>query len=181
MYHPPPHPPHTCACTCSCTEHLQGEEPLHDAIRACVITAGAPRALVSVLTDLADDNEEVLWAALFLLAVLLREASPLYVEHVLALASAGMLRALREALAAYRGKVAREVRLARGWWWLGWVVRVGEQSGRDGAHRAAQSATRAAQFAMSLYSCALLDVLPPCIMVACPGGTERSEAGGPVE
>lgn len=52
---------------------------------------------------------QVLWAALFALAVVVRESSQRYVEHMLALAAAGVLPALRSAMAAYRLEAEQEV------------------------------------------------------------------------
>jgi hypothetical protein len=48
-------------------------------------------------------SEDVLWASLFTLAVLANDTSPAFVRHMVALAAAGVLPALRAALRAYRG------------------------------------------------------------------------------
>lgn len=53
---------------------------------------------------------QVLWAALFALAVVVRDSSPHYVQHILTLAAAGVGPALREALVAYRQDVEAQVR-----------------------------------------------------------------------
>eukprot|EP00887_Chlorella_sp_A99_P003054 scaffold9.g3054.t1 len=92
----------------------QGEEPMHDAVREEIVAAGAGAALARVLREQAVESEEVLWAVLFLLAVLLREASPLFVRHVLSLAAGGMLPALRSAMAAYHGRVNAQARTGLG-------------------------------------------------------------------
>eukprot|EP00884_Botryococcus_braunii_P003133 jgi/Botrbrau1/12820/Bobra.20_1s0011.1 len=53
----------------------QGEEPEHDQIRAKEVAEGAPEAIAEALHRFAN-NEEVLWAALFSLAVLVRDGNP---------------------------------------------------------------------------------------------------------
>ena len=47
-------------------------------------------------------SEEVLWSALFALAVIARDSGTRYVPHLLALVHAGVLPALRGAMSAYR-------------------------------------------------------------------------------
>lgn len=50
----------------------------------------------------------MLWSALFALAVIARDTSPRFVPHLLELASAGVLPALLEALAAYQATVEEQ-------------------------------------------------------------------------
>lgn len=54
-------------------------------------------------------SEDVLWSALFALAVVARDTSPAYVAHLLALARAGVLPALTRAMLAYRDAVEAQV------------------------------------------------------------------------
>jgi hypothetical protein len=55
-------------------------------------------------------SEDVLWSALFALAVISRDTSPAYITHLLRLAAAGVLAPLETAMAAYRRRVAEQVR-----------------------------------------------------------------------
>ncbi|BDA46284.1 hypothetical protein COCOBI_08-3760 [Coccomyxa sp. Obi] len=84
----------------------QGEEAMHDAIRDRQLRLGAARAIARALERHGRVNEEVLWAALFALAVLVREGSA---PHSLALrstAATGMLPLLQSCMAAYKAKAA---------------------------------------------------------------------------
>jgi hypothetical protein len=78
----------------------QGEEPEHDQIRAKEVAEGAPEAIAAALHRFAS-NEEVLWAALFSLAVLVRDGNP-HPQAARAIVGAGMLPLLRSAMATYQ-------------------------------------------------------------------------------
>lgn len=54
-------------------------------------------------------SEDVLWSALFALAVIARDTSRHYVSHMLSLAAAGVLPALQAAMRSYRAAVEAEV------------------------------------------------------------------------
>ena len=54
-------------------------------------------------------SEDVLWSALFVLAVVARDTSSQFVVHMLALVRAGVLPALEHALAAYRSTMDAQV------------------------------------------------------------------------
>lgn len=54
-------------------------------------------------------SEDVLWSALFVLAVVARDTSSQFVAHMLALVRAGVLPALEHALAAYRTMMDEQV------------------------------------------------------------------------
>ncbi|GAB4822418.1 hypothetical protein N2152v2_009464 [Parachlorella kessleri] len=86
----------------------QGEEGVHEAIRDLIIRRGAPKAIADALRGLGTLSEDVLWACLFALAVIARESSGSYVDHMVGLAAAGVLPALQAAMAAYREDVQEQ-------------------------------------------------------------------------
>lgn len=53
----------------------QGEDVMHDAIRRQQVEAGVPALIATALKSYQGQNEEVLWAALFSLAVLIKEGT----------------------------------------------------------------------------------------------------------
>ena len=74
---------------------------MHDAIRRQQVEAGVPALIASALTSYEGQNEEVLWAALFSLAVLIKEGGEPYMLSTTAAVSAGLLPLLKVALKDY--------------------------------------------------------------------------------
>lgn len=81
----------------------QGEEPIHDAIRAMQLRAGVAGAVSRALAGHGRGSEEVLWAALFALAVLVREGGAPHARALRA-AAAGVLPLLRACMHAYKAR-----------------------------------------------------------------------------
>ncbi len=79
----------------------QGEDVVHDAIRQQQLDAGVPALIAAALTKYKGQNEEVLWAALFSLAVLIREGGDPYIASTDASVQAGLLPLLQAALKDY--------------------------------------------------------------------------------
>lgn len=79
----------------------QGEDVVHDAIRQQQVEAGVPALIAAALTRYQGQNEEVLWAALFSLAVLIREGGNPYELSTTAAVDAGLLPLLQAALKDY--------------------------------------------------------------------------------
>jgi len=79
----------------------QGEDVVHDAIRQQQLDAGVPALIAAALTKYKGQNEEVLWAALFSLAVLIREGGDPYLASTDASVEAGLLPLLQAALNDY--------------------------------------------------------------------------------
>ncbi len=79
----------------------QGEDVVHDAIRQQQLDAGVPALIAAALTKYKGQNEEVLWAALFSLAVLIREGGDPYIASTDASVEAGLLPLLQAALKDY--------------------------------------------------------------------------------
>lgn len=79
---------------------------MHDSIRQQQLAAGAPKDVARALRQYGAESDEVLWAALFALAVLVREGGNPYRPATRAVAAAGTLRILQAALQEY--KVDRE-------------------------------------------------------------------------
>jgi hypothetical protein len=71
---------------------LQGDDAVHDAIRIRELEASVPRRVVAALRQHGTSNDDVLWAALFVLAVLVRDNSCVFDRAKGALAWAGVLR-----------------------------------------------------------------------------------------
>lgn len=62
-----------------CVTHPpQGEDAVHDAIRQRLLEVDVPRRVKAALLSYGASNDDVLWAALFALAILVRESSSLY-------------------------------------------------------------------------------------------------------
>ncbi|PRW60207.1 E3 ubiquitin- ligase CHFR isoform X4 [Chlorella sorokiniana] len=81
----------------------QGDEEYHEHLRSILVQRTMFAQLVgAVLAVLAPASEDVLWSALFVLAVVARDTSDKFVPHMLMLVRAGVLPALEHALAAYR-------------------------------------------------------------------------------
>lgn len=78
--------------------------------------ASSPPALLSL--HLPRCSEDVLWSALFALAVVARDTSDKFVSHMLQLVRVGVLPALEHALAAYRQTMDDQVGC-----WLGRATR----------------------------------------------------------
>jgi hypothetical protein len=51
---------------------------VHDAIRQRLLEVDVPRRVKAALLSYGASNDDVLWAALFALAILVRESSSLY-------------------------------------------------------------------------------------------------------
>jgi hypothetical protein len=71
---------------------LQGDDAVHDAIRIRELEAAVPRRVVAALRQHGTSNDDVLWAALFVLAVLVRDSSCVFERAKGALAWAGVMR-----------------------------------------------------------------------------------------
>ena len=96
------------ACTASSAMHLracaslQGDDVMHDAIRQQQLDAQAPTLVAAALELHGAAQEEVLWAALFSLAVLVKEGSRPFQPATHALLKANMLQLLEGALHEYK-------------------------------------------------------------------------------
>jgi hypothetical protein len=84
---------------------VQGEDAVHDAIRSLQLRLGAADAIARALRVHGSGSEEVLWAALFSLAVLVREGSAPNRPAVRAAASAGLLPLLQSCMGHYKVSV----------------------------------------------------------------------------
>ena len=80
---------------------VQGDDVVHDAIRQQQVEAGVPALIAAALTRYQGQHEEVLWAALFSLAVLIREGSNPYIVSTEAAVQAGLLPLLQSAVKDY--------------------------------------------------------------------------------
>lgn len=80
---------------------LQGDDVVHDAIRQQQVEAGVPALIAAALARYQGQHEEVLWAALFSLAVLIREGSNPYILSTEAAVQAGLLPLLQSAVKDY--------------------------------------------------------------------------------
>ncbi len=65
--------------------------------------------MISAFPPSLPGSEDVLWSALFALAVVARDTSDQFVSHMLVLVQAGVLPALEHALASYRQMVDEQV------------------------------------------------------------------------
>jgi hypothetical protein len=79
-----------------------------------------PRLVAAALAGLGTTSEDVLWSALFVLAVVARDSGEQFAAHLRVLAGAGVLPALERALAGYQAGADAQVRVAAGL--LGQVV-----------------------------------------------------------
>ncbi len=75
---------------------------MHDAIRVMQLRMGAAGAIARALQLHGHSSEEVLWAALFALAVLVREGSAPNRPALRAAAAAGILPLLHSCMAQYK-------------------------------------------------------------------------------
>jgi hypothetical protein len=80
----------------------QGDDVLHDAIREQQLECNTPALVAEALRLYGGENEEVLWAALFALAVLVREGTKPSAPAAMAVTKAGLLKLLEDALPAYK-------------------------------------------------------------------------------
>lgn len=80
---------------------MQGDDVVHDAIRQQQVEAGVPALIAAALRRYQGQHEEVLWAALFSLAVLIREGSNPYIVSTEAAVHAGLLPLLQSAVKDY--------------------------------------------------------------------------------
>lgn len=71
---------------------------MHDGIRQQQVEAGVPALIASSLKSYQRGQEEVLWAALFSLAVLIREGGQPYTLSMTAAVDSGLLPLLKVAL-----------------------------------------------------------------------------------
>ncbi|WIA29098.1 hypothetical protein OEZ86_011609 [Tetradesmus obliquus] len=81
---------------------VQGDDAVHDAIRIRELEASVPRRVVAALRQHGTSNDDVLWAALFVLAVLVRDNSCVFERAKGALAWAGVLRVLQSTVNQYK-------------------------------------------------------------------------------
>lgn len=81
---------------------LQGEDAVHDAIRQQQLAVGATGRILESLKRWGEENEEVLWAVLFSLAVLVRDGANPYQPAIRAVAAAGIPQLLTTALESYK-------------------------------------------------------------------------------
>eukprot|EP00879_Flechtneria_rotunda_P004794 GHRR01005066.1.p1 GENE.GHRR01005066.1~~GHRR01005066.1.p1 ORF type:complete len:626 (+),score=240.90 GHRR01005066.1:617-2494(+) len=81
---------------------IQGDDAVHDAIRIRELEAAVPRRVAAALRLHAAVSDDVLWAALFVLAVLARDTSCVFSRASSALAWAGVLRVLEAAVEQYK-------------------------------------------------------------------------------
>lgn len=71
---------------------LQGDDAVHDAVRIRQLESGVPRRVAAALCNHGTGNDDVLWAALFTLAVLVRDDSVVFARAASALVSAGIFK-----------------------------------------------------------------------------------------
>lgn len=79
-----------------------------------MMAGGLPRVITRAIVVHGTTSEEVLWAALFVLAVVAREACPNYSDRVVALAAAGIRAPLAAAVEAHRSAVPLEMQVEEG-------------------------------------------------------------------
>lgn len=70
----------------------QGDDAVHNAVRIRELEAAVPTRVVTALRQHGTSNDDVLWAALFVLAVLVRDNSCVFGRAAGALARAGVLK-----------------------------------------------------------------------------------------
>lgn len=75
---------------------------MHDAIRQQQLAVGATGRILAALREWGAENEEVLWAVLFSLAVLVRDGADPFQPAIRAVAAAGIPPLLSTALQAYK-------------------------------------------------------------------------------
>mmetsp|Transcript_10088 Transcript_10088/g.28969 ORF Transcript_10088/g.28969 Transcript_10088/m.28969 type:complete len:837 (-) Transcript_10088:38-2548(-) len=82
----------------------QGDDSVHDAIRYRQLRVNAPKLICIALEEYGGGNEEVLWAALFSLAVLVREGGQPFEPASAQATKIGTHKLVRAALDEYRGR-----------------------------------------------------------------------------
>ena len=90
------------AVLCTDTLLFQGEDAVHDAIRQQQLAVGATGRILAAVKEWGAENEEVLWAVLFSLAVLVRDGANPFQPAIRAVAAAGIPPLLSTALQAYK-------------------------------------------------------------------------------
>jgi hypothetical protein len=81
---------------------IQGEDAVHDAIRQQQLAVGVIGRILAGLREWGSRNEEVLWAVLFTLAVLVRDGAHPFQPAIRAVAAAGIPPLLTTALQTYK-------------------------------------------------------------------------------
>jgi hypothetical protein len=84
--------------------HLQGDDAVHDAIRQRELEVGVPKRVKFALTAFGSINDDVLWAALFVLAVLVRDSSTLHQKTTQAIAASHIVEVLKLTVHAYTAR-----------------------------------------------------------------------------
>lgn len=74
---------------CCC---FQGDDAVHDAVRIRQLETGVPRRVAGALRNHGTGNDDVLWAALFTLAVLVRDDSVVFARAASVLVAAGVFK-----------------------------------------------------------------------------------------
>lgn len=84
-----------CTMRCFCVvpfSHVQGDDAVHDAVRIRQLEVGVPWRVTAALRNHGIGNDDVLWAVLFMLAVLVRDDSVVYGRASQALIGAGVFK-----------------------------------------------------------------------------------------
>lgn len=81
---------------------LQGDDAVHDAIRQRELEEHVPKRVVNALAAFGSGNDDVLWAALFVLAVLVKDTSAMYGRATVAVARSGLLAVLDDTVSSYK-------------------------------------------------------------------------------
>jgi hypothetical protein len=82
----------TMCCLFWCRCAVQGDDAVHDAVRIRQLEVGVPRRVTAALRNHGIGNDDVLWAVLFMLAVLVRDDSVVYGRASNALIGAGVFK-----------------------------------------------------------------------------------------
>ena len=83
---------------------LQGDDAVHDAIRQRELEVGVPKRVKFALTTFGSVNDDVLWAALFVLAVLVRDSSTLHERTTRAIAGSNIVEVLKMTVQTYTAR-----------------------------------------------------------------------------
>ena len=75
---------------------------MHDAVRIRQLESGVPRRVAAALRQHGTVNDDVLWAALFTLAVLVRDDSAVFGRAASALVAAGVFKVGTHVLTCWR-------------------------------------------------------------------------------
>eukprot|EP00877_Chromochloris_zofingiensis_P000217 jgi/Chrzof1/10196/Cz04g32100.t1 len=81
---------------------IQGDDAVHDAIRQRELEEHVPKRVVNALAAFGSGNDDVLWAALFVLAVLVKDTSAMYGRATVAVARSGLLAVLDDTVSSYK-------------------------------------------------------------------------------